>query len=621
MQVKTNDAAIAPSEASRVRRRERAKRARSRQEIVKNLPCPTCREKGADSTGNHLMVFKDGTGYCNRCPKKFSAEEVSQSTGTSRRRRPRSQSNYEKKLTIEDIRYFGYLGDSNRNISPSTDEYFGIRTEVNTNNRQPIARYYPYHVEQTLYGFKTRGLPKDWKPDIGTIKGTDLFGWHLCTGVRKTLIITEGEEDCAAGWQLWGGMNKRSSSSRIKRSRRHIVSLPNGAKGIEKVLMHHIEDLLKYEKIIWMGDNYKTDPDGLVALQTAVRILGMDRVFVAEYPAYKKDLCDILKLDTSEAIDVFSEMYFKAKNYRPADIVEGKNLKREDVEREQVSGIQLPLKGLNSKLDGLRLYEHTLLFAGSGIGKSTVAKAIGHFVADTEDWMVGNIFLEEGQEKTQQSYIAYDNHVSLRDYRKNFKIISDEDWYDTRDRILDKMIFLNHMGSIDPDVLMDKIRYMHAKGCKLIILDHISMVVTQSDDERKDIDNLMEQIYTFCETHPVHVLSIVHLNRAGKLNFERGAEISSNNLRGSAGLLQMCWNAIGVEGDNQHEEYFNHRFFRFLKCRETGEVGLCQGAEVYNPKTGHFEYTDDVTKDDLFESYSGDNKPTMGGSKYDNKSV
>ena len=35
--------------------------------VVRDEPCPSCREQGRDKTGNHLMVFDDGNKKCNRC--------------------------------------------------------------------------------------------------------------------------------------------------------------------------------------------------------------------------------------------------------------------------------------------------------------------------------------------------------------------------------------------------------------------------------------------------------------------------------------------------------------------------------------------------------------------------
>ena len=35
--------------------------------IIGDEPCPKCREKGRDKSGNHLIVFEDGGKHCNRC--------------------------------------------------------------------------------------------------------------------------------------------------------------------------------------------------------------------------------------------------------------------------------------------------------------------------------------------------------------------------------------------------------------------------------------------------------------------------------------------------------------------------------------------------------------------------
>jgi twinkle protein len=576
------------------------------------------------------MVFSSGNGYCQRCDKSFSKESVdgfSAGTVASQRRTYQNHNTsgpYKKKLTMEDMDHLGYIGDRHRGITPETDRHFGIRTEINPTNATPIARYYPYYVEDTPYGFKNRQLPKVWDTDIGTIKGTDLFGWHLCTGKRHTLIIVEGEEDCAIGWQMWKAMNKRSPSRRIQKQNPHIVSLPNGAKGAQKILLHHSLELEKYEKIIWMGDNYTIDAEGALALEAAVQVLGVDKLFVAEYNDRRKDLCDVWKAEETaeDAINAFSDMYFNAKKYQPADIISGEDVSLEEIEQAVVKGYDLPFESINEMIQGLRLYEHTLIFSGAGMGKSTLCRAIGHWMNTEHNWMVGNIYLEEKNTKTMQGYIAYDNEVALNLYRKNFDSIPKEQREASKKNVVDKMFFLNHNGCIDPDILMNKIRFLYNKGCKLIILDHISMAVTGSDDERKDIDSLMEKIYQFCEHNPVHVLSVVHLNRDSKRDFTRGAEITANNLRGSAGLLQMVWNAIALEGDNQHDEHSNTRFARFLKCRETGEVGLCEGAYLYDKQTGHFNYSKHTGRDVIEQSFEKQ-VPSMGGGdgKYNNKAT
>ena len=617
--------------SSRISRRN--KRTQEKSTIVSNKPCPTCREKGGDSTGNHMIVFDTGKGYCSRCTKHFSKEEVESSADKrTSRRAPRNttyQQSYQKKLTIDDIAYFGFLGDKHRGITPDADRHFGIKTEVSEGNRKPLKRYYPYYVEDELYGYKVRTLPKDWDGAIGTIAGTDLFGWVQCTGSRRTLIIVEGEEDCAAGWLLWKTMNARSQDRRIKNGACHIISLPNGAKGCLKALMHHIEDLMKYEKIIWMGDNYHIDSEGALALEQAVQVLGVSKLFVGEYPDRKKDLCDILKLGINEATDIFAEMYFNCKVYRPANIVNGADVTLDDIEKEPIVGYSLPYPCLQDPMKGMRLYEHTVFTASAGSGKSSLITAIAHHMSREHGWMVGNIFLEEKEEKSQQRYIAYDNNVALDRYREDYSCIPRDLKVKTVKELINNMYFLDHSGSIESDELMNKIRYMVNSGCKLIILDHLTLVVTGSDDERSQLDELMEKIYRYVEHTPVHILSVVHISRGDpKKDPSMGADITPNHLRGSNGIIQMGFNVAALEGWNEDPDYGNTRFIRWLKVRETGNLGLTKGALVYDQVTGKFNYDASISKKDVSkaikdrdqeENTSYSNKPKMGGGSYDNR--
>ncbi len=642
MKINNDSSTTGVSQASNRRSKRRASRsAGNKESIVGNTACPKCREKGGDSSGNHMIIFEGGTGWCSRCTVKFSEEEVKQAkdpqnSATNSRRVRRNQNNggsgwndnYPKKKTLEDMDHLGLLGNPKRFIKPTTDKHFGIRTEIDTNTRKPKARYYPYTAMEDVVGYKTRLLPKDWGQAIGTIKGVDLCGWEQCQGKRRTLIITEGEEDMAAGYQLWKALNQRSDDRRIKRAVPHIVSLPDGSKGVVKILMKHLNELQKYDKIIWMGDNIKIDEEGAKALELAVQVLGVKKLYVPDYPeGGYKDLCDINMAfkGSDEAVDLFAEMFFQNEVYSPMDVVHGKDMHWSEFEKEVVQGYSLPFPSIDAALQGLRLYEHTLIFSGSGMGKSTLCRAIGHWMATEHDWLVGNIFLEEQHTKTRQGYMAYDNEVALNNYRKDFSIISDEAKDITQERVMDKMMYLTHHGSINTDVLMNKVRYLANMGCKLIIFDHITMATNNDDNPTKAIDDLMEEIYNFCDVNPVHILSVVHLTKGSdKRDFTRGAEITPNNLKGSSGLMQMVWNALAVEGDNQHDEYPDTRWVRSLKCRESGFVGIMDGAYHYSKETGRFKYDQDLSRTSIDPVYEekGSRKPNMGSkSKFDNKAV
>ena len=617
-------------------------------DIVGNMACPSCRSRGSDSSGNHLILFSDGRGYCSRCPKNYSVEQVTDAKNGTVFNQPQLppsnnnggsynfnrgrgyQSKYNQALTIEDILHFGYLGDEKRGITSYTDAHFGTKTEIDTGNRKPKARYYPMHNEGELTGYKPRILPKNWGNAIGTIKGCDLFGWHLCTGQRRTLIITEGEEDCLSTWQLNKRLNDKSDKPSIRRSNPHVVSLPNGTKGVFKILMHHIEELLKYNKIIWLGDNQRTDLDGAEALEVAIQVLGVDKFYVPEYPEHKKDMCDVLKMGYDVSLDVFADMYFNCEKYRPADIVDGSNLTLEDIEKEPVIGYNIPFHSLNEDLGGLRLKHLSLWTSGSGMGKSTVLRIISHTMVRDHGAMVGNIFLEESNEDTQQAVIAYDNKVSLKRYQEDFNVIPIADRKKSLESIISQMMFLDHNGDIDTDTLINKARYLYNKGCKYIILDHITMAVAGGGDMNESLVYAMGELYKFCQKNDVHVAVVVHLNKgpSGSKDVNRGGEITARHLLGSSALMQNSWDVITIRGNQMSDKYSNYRFFSILKTRKGRRVGICKGGYRYDTDTGTFHYDPDISiqnaiADDVENlNHSDNNTPTMGSnksSKFDNK--
>jgi twinkle protein len=68
----------------------------------------------------------------------------------------------------------------------------------------------------------------------------------------------------------------------------------------------------------------------------------------------------------------------------------------------------------------------------------------------------------------------------------------------------DRLYLYKHFGSDDPSVILDTIRYMvSARNCRIVFLDHITMVVTglHSDDERKTLDYLSTRLAMMVEEH------------------------------------------------------------------------------------------------------------------------
>ena len=129
---------------------------------------------------------------------------------------------------------------------------------------------------------------------------------------------------------------------------------------------------------------------------------------------------------------------------------------------------------------------------------------------------------------------------------------------------------------------------VQALDCKIIFLDHISIVVSgiSDGDERRTIDNLMTMLRKLVEEVKCSMFVVSHLKRPeGKLGHEEGVQTSLSHLRGSHSLAQLSDGVIGFERDQQNESQSNIMTARVLKNRYSGETGVACDL-VYNKDTG-----------------------------------
>jgi twinkle protein len=227
---------------------------------------------------------------------------------------------------------------------------------------------------------------------------------------------------------------------------------------------------------------------------------------------------------------------------------------------------------------GLRDAEVTTIIAGSGVGKTTIARDIAYHMRVEHGLKVGNVYLEEDNDTSVAAYCALHAGVPLKQLLATPESISDEKWDAALAAVVwDGMLFYDHFGSLESDRLLTMMRYMAASGCKFIVLDHISIVTSglesSSEGERKDIDILMTKLASFVKETGCGVIAIVHLKRTQGKNFNEGSKISLSDMRGSASLEQLSFNVLAAERNQQDEKQKLFAQLRSLKCRITGETG------------------------------------------------
>ena len=419
-----------------------------------------------------------------------------------------------------------------------------------------------------LRGQKLRTKDKDF-PTLGDCSG--IIGSWLWPAKGKAVTITEGEIDMMSVSQAFD-------------NRFPVGSLPNGTGSVEKAILKDYEKLLGFDTIVLAFD---ADEPGQKALAKACELLPVGRVKIMTYSG-KKDANEAL-LDPSLGPAALVRNWYDAKAWRPDGIREGREFSRERMKQRQRTGYPIPFPKLNDMWMGLRDGEITTICAGSGIGKSTIARALAYHMRMEHGLKVGNIFLEEDNDTSVKAYVGLHAGVPLKQLIANPESLSDDQWDASLAAVVwDNMMFYDHFGSIESPRLLTMMRYMAASGCRFIVLDHISIVVSglETHDERKDIDVLMTSLASFVKETGVGVIAVVHLKR-GK-NYNEGDQISITDMRGSASIEQLSFNMLAAERDQQDEDMKLFCTLRSLKCRVTGETGEADTLK-WNVEKGCYE--------------------------------
>ena len=443
-----------------------------------------------------------------------------------------------------------------RGITSATCQKYGyFVTRDDFGNPIQVANY--KRDGKTIFQ-KTR--TKDKKFSIRGNQEDIFFGQHLFPKGKK-FIITEGEIDCL-------------TVSQIQDNKYPVVSVPFGAGSAKKLFKAQAEWLQGFEEVIVMFD---MDEAGRKAVRSVSGILPPHKLKIATLPLKDPNEC----LLNGKADEVVRAIW-NATEYRPDGIINAKDLKDEFFSQEaNIVSYEFPwAQGLTKMTQGLRKGEMLLLTAGTGIGKSTMAREIAFKLKMNDGLKIGMVMLEENKNKTLRDLMSIACQTPLH---LQWNTVDKEILKPTYDTVFGDGGFClyDHFGSIESGNLLEKIRFLiTSENCDFIIFDHISIAVSGMDeggDERKTIDKLMTQLRSLVEETGVGMIVISHLKKtSGEKAFEEGGIISLDDLRGSGTLKQLPDEVIALERNQQAEDEAERNLIkiRVLKNRFAGSTGL-----------------------------------------------
>lgn len=507
--------------------------------------------------------------------------------------------------TLSDIAGFPFVEMSDRGISKETCQRFGVRAAISQKDGKTVeAFYFPsFNQKGRLVGYmkqdltKVKGEAGHWVA-IGIVSiSNKMFGQDVAEKVdrkRSNVIVTEGQIDAMSVFQSLVDNVKGTKYANLEP---FVVSIPLGTKNAVESVMHNREFVESHEALTIFFDADECTPaeskkglmKGAEARHAVAGALmgNKQSLFVVTPPSPHKDASDILQAGLSD--DLAKLVQFNRRPYSPEKVVSASSVSFDELVSPQVAGVFLGcFPGLMTKLNGFRLRELTMVLAPSNVGKTLFCSILAHAFMKAGN-KVGLAFLEEGKKETLQRIVAAELKVNYLKFKRDpTSVASREDIEKVYDDIADndKVFLLDHFGSIPVNDLLNKIKHMVlAEGCRYIVLDHISAVISglESDNERKDLDVAMTNLAAFCSANDVHLIVVSHINRTDSGQFlpPKGKEgepfwvnVRKESARGSAALEQFSWNIVALEPEILPDFSRGRVRTKVLKTRYGDSLGI-----------------------------------------------
>ena len=527
--------------------------------LVSKGSCDECGSSDANA------LYDDGHTYCFSCETHKQGDEPS--TVAKQTVSLTSDTELSRLTALWSARKGGSLPE--RCLTGASVKAFGVTLDGPN-------QAYPYFEEGRTepVAFKIRGPNKTFRV-IGSVKNAGLFGQQKYgNSDNQKIIVTEGELDAVAASQMFDG-------------RVPVVSLKGGAAGAGRDFKAAYQFLDGFSEIILAFD---ADQAGQDAVEKAAEVFaGKIRIMKLD-PTLGKDACEYLKAGLNKE---FQQAYYKASQYVPDGVLSPDELwERLSRERPDALGTY-PWAKLNAITHGFRPTELVTVTAGSGLGKSSVLREIVMHIKSTTDSKIGCLFMEESVERTAEGFLGVDLNTPVHLPTSAVKR-GDDAYKESFDRVFGDGQIMVMDASFDTGATVDqvvaRVRFMaKALDCKVIVLDHISILVSggQYGDERKALDEIMTKLRTLTQDTGIVLFAVSHLKRPEGKGHEEGAATSVSQLRGSAAIAQLSDFVLGLERNGQSDDPTerNTTAVRVLKNRFSGITGPA-GHLLYDNDTG-----------------------------------
>jgi len=467
-----------------------------------------------------------------------------------------------------DISQYPILEIKDRGLRKDTLEYFGYRVGVSQQDGiTPAVLYRPYTSDAVFKAYKSKILDNKKTWSIGDQKEVDLFGWEqaIRSGSPK-LIITEGEEDAVALYQIIRDSNK--NDPRYAEMIPAVVSLSHGAAGSVRDLSRLSGKIRQYFKEIILA--FDMDEVGQEwAKQVVAKVFGDAKI--VNLPAKDANAC---------LIEGRSKACVKAVLWQ-SSVPKNTSVKAVDDLAEAAKtppkfGWSYPWGGLTEMTRGIRKGEVITLAAGVKSGKSSVVKQIASHLILEEGVNVLLISPEESPERTLQGMAGVVCKEVFIDPQKPF---NEEKFDEGVDKLRDKLFILASYQLLNWETLKADIIYaIVVNNCEVVILDPLSNLIAgmTSSEANEFLNKFMPEIAKMALDYEVSIIITSHLKATETgVGHEENGKVLLKQLTGSRAIIRSSNLLLGLEGDlsAEDENLRKMRKLRIMADRNLGATG------------------------------------------------
>jgi twinkle protein len=425
---------------------------------------------------------------------------------------------------------------------------------------------------------------------VGSAKG-NLFGRHKWSSGGKMLTILEGEIDTLTVSQCYA-------------HKYPVVGVPNGAHEAAKAVAKNVDWINTFQKVVF---GFDMDPQGREAAIECAKLLPPGKAFIANWGSFK-DPNELLQAGKAEEI---TRAIWNAEPYRPDGVIDARTLTAQCL-NPTVTGIPWPWEFMTRWTYGRRPEELYVFGAGTGIGKTDLLAEIiastisgstkdGHVKEYTPEGFA--IFAYEAGAATTKKAIA--GKLAAR----RFHIPHEEDsgcgWTDDELReamnLMDttlwdrggKLFINDSKGAADWAAVVERARYLrHAEGITNFLVDPLSALVADEEDERKFIDKMVLEAAQLSVELGCKMYIASHLARPKDgPSHEEGGHVRLSQFRGSNAIGMFANFVFGMERNQQAEEATERAIatVRVVKDRFTGNSIGKTSTIIYDAITGSYD--------------------------------